>query len=315
LSRYITAKILACIAVPATALLGQTAPVFDVASIKPAGALQAQVAAGKLHIGMSIDAARVDIGSMSLADLIPLAFGVKQYQVVGPDWMNQNRFDILAKMPEGSTKDQVPQMLQALLVDRFKLVVHRESREHPIYALIVGKTGSKLKESPPEAEPPPADPKSTVLLNAPEGQVRMGGDAKGVTISGGSMGNMRITPGQNGTMHLESTNTKLPAFADLLTRFVDRPVIDMTELKGSYTIGLDLSLAELRNVAKAAGIGVPGAGLDAGRAGRGGTVDASDPGGNTVFESVQQLGLKLDPRKSPVGTIVVDHIEKTPTEN
>lgn len=277
------------------------------------------MATGKLHIGMSIDAARVDIGSMSLADLIPFAFGVKAYQVSGPDWMNQNRFDILAKMPEGATKDQVPQMLQALLVDRFKLVVHRENREHPIYALIIGKNGSKLKESPPEAEPPPTDPKSTVLINAPEGQVRMGGDAKGVTVSGGAMGNMRITPGQNGTMHLESTNTKLPAFADLLTRFVDRPVVDMTELKGSYTIGLDLSLAELRNVAKAAGIGVPGAGLDAGRGGRGGTNgpggDASDPGGNTVFESVQQLGLKLDPRKAPVDTIVVDHIEKTPSEN
>jgi uncharacterized protein (TIGR03435 family) len=306
-------------ALSAVATLGQT-PAFDVASIKPAGNLQSQVLSGKLHIGMSIDAARVDIGMMSLADLIPIAFGVKPYQVTGPDWMKENRFDILAKMPEGATKDQVPQMLQALLVDRFKLVVHRESKDHPIYALVIGKNGSKLKESTPGAEtPPPPDPKGTVLLNAPEGQVRIGGDAKGVVVSGGAVGNMRMSPGPNGTMHMESSNIKLPAFADLLTRFVDRPVIDMTELKGTYQIGLDLSMAELRNVAQAAGIGVTAQGQGPGAAGRGGpggpAPDASDPGGNTIFESVQQLGLRLDPRKAPVDTIVVDHVEKTPTEN
>ena len=272
---------------------------------------------------MSIDAARVDIGSMSLADLLPVAFGVKAYQVSGPDWMKENRFDIVAKMPDGATKDQVPQMLQALLVERFKLVVHRESKEHPIYAMVVGKNGPKLKDASPDADQPPEESKGAPLLSTPEGQVRLGGDGKGMVVSGGSMGTTRMSPGPNGTLHMEASSIKLPAFADLLTRFVDRPVVDMTELKGTYQIGLDLSMAELRNVARAAGIGVPspggGAGSGPGPVGRGGpegrASDASDPGGSTIFETIQQLGLKLDPRKSPVETIVVDHVEKTPTEN
>ena len=288
-------KIFVWLALGAAAMFGQTAPgpVFDVASIKSASPLQAQMAAGKLHIGISIDAARVDIGGMSLNDLIPFAFGVKAYQISGPDWIKEDRFDILAKMlaEEGATKDQVPQMLQALLVDRFKLVVHRETRDHPIYALVIGKGGSKLKEAAPADEAPPQDPKGTVLMNAPEGQVRIGGDNKGVVVSGGSVGTMRMSPGPNGTMHMESSNIKLPAFAELLTRFVDRPVIDMTELKGTYQVGLDLSMAELRNVARSAGLGVPGQGFGpggpGGAGGRGGPAgpapDASDPGGNYCF--------------------------------
>src|SRR5581483_840097 len=89
-------------------------PTFDVASIKPAPPLDpAKIMAGKLHVGMSVDAARVDIGNLSLADLVRIAYRVKPYQVSGPDWMSSERFDVLAKMPEGVSKDKAPDMLQA----------------------------------------------------------------------------------------------------------------------------------------------------------------------------------------------------------
>src|ERR1700761_4640437 len=124
------------------------APSFEVATIKPAPPLDpAKIAAGKLHIGMKIDAGRVDIGFMSIADLIRTAYEVKSYQVSGPDWMNTERFEILAKIPEGGAKEQVPGMLKTLLQERFKLAVHKESKDHSVYALVVGKGGSKLKES------------------------------------------------------------------------------------------------------------------------------------------------------------------------
>jgi uncharacterized protein (TIGR03435 family) len=104
---------------------------FEVAVIKPAETITAAtIASGKLHVGMNVEGSRVDIGYMSLADLIPLAFNLKPYQISGPDWMGAQRFDILAKMPEGATKEQVPEMLQALLAERFQLKVHRENREH-----------------------------------------------------------------------------------------------------------------------------------------------------------------------------------------
>src|ERR1019366_1137981 len=127
-------------------------PEFEVATIKAATPPdRGQIMAGApMHVGMKIDAARVDIGFMSLADLIRTAYDVKPYQISGPDWIKSERFDILAKMPDGATKEQVPAMLQALLADRFKLTVHKESQEHPIYALIVGKGGSKLKDALPD---------------------------------------------------------------------------------------------------------------------------------------------------------------------
>ena len=112
--------------------------------------IQAQAMSGKLHIGMKVDGARVDFGSMTIADLIVAAYKVKSFQVSGPDWIKTERWDIVAKLPEGSNKDQVPEMLQSLLADRFKLALHRDTKDQSVYALIVGKGGPKLKESPPD---------------------------------------------------------------------------------------------------------------------------------------------------------------------
>ena len=94
----------------ACAAHGQTpaaAPTFEVASVKPAGPLNpAAIASGQMRVGMKIDAARVDIGSLSLADLIRIAYRVKAYQVSGPDWMSTERFDVRAKLPEGATRSR-----------------------------------------------------------------------------------------------------------------------------------------------------------------------------------------------------------------
>ena len=104
-----------------------SSPAFEVATIKPSPPLNPlEIAQGKVHLGMRIDGARVDIGALSIADLIRIAWEVKAYQVSGPEWMTTERFNILAKMPEGATKDQVPRMLQALLAERFKLAIHKE---------------------------------------------------------------------------------------------------------------------------------------------------------------------------------------------
>src|SRR5437762_3464277 len=146
----------------AGSLAGQT-PAFEVASVKPSEPLTpAAIASGKLHIGMKVDAKRVDIGNMSLMQLICKAYDVKPFQVSGPSWLQSpglsgQRFDIVANLPEGITKEQVPQMLQGLLAERFKLAIHRESKEQAVYALVAGKGALKIKPS----EPPPAAPDGT----------------------------------------------------------------------------------------------------------------------------------------------------------
>jgi uncharacterized protein (TIGR03435 family) len=298
------------------------APAFEVASVKPAGPLNpALIASGQMRIGMKIDKARVDIGSLSLADLIRTAYRVKPYQISGPEWMAAERFDVQAKLPEGASPDLVPEMLQALLAERFKLAMHRESKEQAVYALVVGKNGAKLKESAPDADAPAGDGVSAPAgaptgVMAGNGQVRISGsmDGKGVTVTGGPAGTMRMSMGEGGTMRMENSKMPLATLADMLSRFVDRPVVDMTELKGNYQVTLELSIADLRNMARTAGVMIPGpaAGGDAGRSA---PEAASDPSSPSIFAAVQQLGLKLESRKTPVELIVIDHLEKTPTEN
>lgn len=82
------------------------------------------------------------------------AYGVKNYQISGPPWLDTERFSIVAKAPPGAAKEQVLVMWQNLLAQRFQLKLHRETNDIPIYELVVGKNGPKLKESAPDPEPP-----------------------------------------------------------------------------------------------------------------------------------------------------------------
>jgi uncharacterized protein (TIGR03435 family) len=241
----------------------------------------AQIAAGRPHF--EVDGARVDIGTASLDTLICYAYGVKGYQVSVPAALNKARFDILAKIPEGASKERVPEMLQSLLADRFKLVFHRERRETAIYALVVAKGGPKLKESVGEREPAAA--KSERL---PDG----GGIA--VTRLGDQV---RLASGSDGVLRVESPRMKMAGLADMVERFVDRPVVDMTELNGEFQIAFDTSLWGAEGPPQTAGPAGP----------------ASDPGPALVFESIQKLGLRLEARKGPVEVIVVDSAEMKPS--
>src|ERR1035438_7926536 len=132
---------------------------FEVASIKPAPPLDPQkIMSGQMRMGMRVDKALVEINGLPLSQLINIAFKTKSYQVTGPSWMTGNpmgmdRFDVRATLPEGATEKDVPEMLQGLLVERFKLAFHRESTEMPVYALVVGKGGPKMKEAAPDPEP------------------------------------------------------------------------------------------------------------------------------------------------------------------
>jgi uncharacterized protein (TIGR03435 family) len=299
---------------------------FEVASIKSAGPLDPiAIRQGKVRLGMKVDGAICDIESFSLKDLIRTAYEVKDYQITGADSlgapMDAQRFNIQATMPAGATEKQVPQMLQALLAERFKLVIRRETKDQSVYALVVAKGGPKLKEADPDppapetpAEVPDAPKKGEMVFGQGSSQVRISGNmagGKGMTVKGGAMGEMHMTMA-DGKLHLEAAKMSMSSLAEVATTFVGRPVLDMTELKGNYQVALDLSMDDLKNVAKAAGMSMPG-----GPGGIGGqpSADASDPSGSTIFASIQQMGLKLEARKAPLPFIVVEHFEKSPTEN
>ena len=307
--RLLIAMALAGAAVAQTPAL----PAFEVATVKPAQLpAPQQIIAGKAHIGMNVDGARVDIGAMSLADLIRIAYKVKAYQISGPEWLKTERFDVMGKIPEGVSKDKVPEMLQALLTERFGLKFHREQQEHPVYALVVGKGGPKLKESPvDEAPPAPSEKSSGMTIGTEKGPVSVKMDPQGVVMRSGETGTTRMTM-IDGKMRMEASKVSMEAFAEMLSRFVDRPVVDMTELKGTYQVALDLSMEDLKNIARSQGVNMP---MGPGPGGDTKAGEASDPSGGSVFQAVQQLGLKLDARKAPLDTLIIDHIEKSPTEN
>jgi uncharacterized protein (TIGR03435 family) len=321
---------IAAVLVVAGAAFGQAASKlqFEVASIKPAGPLDpAAIASGKAHVGMSVDKARVDIGGAVLIGLICQAYKVKPYQIQGgPGWLYTERYDILAKIPEGSTQEQVPEMLQSLLADRFKLVLHKDNKETPVYAMIIGKGGPKMKEAAPDTPPPaktesgpsdtgetkPAAPaKGETVIGTGDNQVRMKPSEKGMSINSKETGPMNITM-QNGNIHMEGEKMTMEMLTAMLSQYLDRPVVDLTELKGKYQMAVDIAMADAMRMASKFGVNVPpGAPGTSGT----GTGEASDPSGSTLFSSVQALGLKLEPRKLPYEFLVIDKIEKTPTEN
>jgi uncharacterized protein (TIGR03435 family) len=311
---------MACFAL-AFAQSAASTPTFEVASVKPAP----PPSGNNMFVRMGGDAGRLDYANVALKDIIRMAYRVRGYQVSGPDWLESTRFDIVAKLPEGSTREQIPEMLQALLAERFKLTVHREKKELPVFALLVGKGGPKMKEVEPLPAPGPGG-----LGPAPGGPVPgPGGPVPGPGTPGPGMGGVRTFGGpagaprgmvQIGAGSLDLKAMPVGNFCELLSRMMDRPVIDMTELKGVYDFKLKYSPESggrsMQRMAMAAGLppGGPGpGGAPAGASPEGGP-DSS--GGPSIFTAVQeQLGLKLEGRKAPVDVIVVDHVEKVPTEN
>jgi uncharacterized protein (TIGR03435 family) len=293
---------------------------FEVATVRLAPPFNpAQIAAGgKLHVGMQIDKARVDIG-LPLAAIITQAFKAKSYQLQLPDWLSKEAqmYDILATLPEGATPDDVPEMLLNLLKERFGMQYHKESKVRDVYALTQGKGPVKFQTVEVSAEhSDEGAPKGTQAIQTLSGAANVQQSANGVTVTsrGGAstpgIGAIKQTITPDGHIRVEMEST-MPAFADQLTQFVDKPIVDQTELNAVYQLSLEVNMADVLAAARARGMNVPAVNLPgAGPAGA-----ATDPGGFSIFDSVQKLGLKLEARKMPIEVIVIDKLEKTPTEN
>ena len=272
-------------------------PAFELAVIKPSLPMSTALPLlmqGKLKVGMSLDKARVDMGFVTLTDLIVRACNVRQHQIAGPDWLSIDRFDIQAKLPEGAAEEQVPKMLRAMLAERFGMKTHMESRTVTAYALVVGKNGAKLQ---PSVLPPDAESAKGLETLTPS----TGGK---LSSTGGPAGPTQIVMGPNGAQ-LVMLKTKVSALADLLSSILGRPVVDRTGLTGDYRIDLDIPREDMQNVARALGMGGPAAASGV----------PTDPGGSSMFQAVEKFGLRLDSRKERIEMLVIDHIEKVPTAN
>jgi uncharacterized protein (TIGR03435 family) len=255
---------------------------FEVASVKPNKSGDQRVMIQMPPNG------RYTATNVALRMLLRQAFDVQDFQIVGgPNWLATDRFDIVAKPPEGMTRpEEMRLLLRALLADRFKLVAHNETREMPIYSLVVaradGKLGPKLSAAkvdcdarfaaarrggPPPAFPAPGQPVECGFMAAP--------------------GNMNV----GGMPMLE--------LARFLSPMVGRIVIDKTSLQGRYDF-------QMTYAPEGRGFGPGPAGPDA---------PPVDPNTPSLFTALQEeLGLKLESERGPVDVVVIDRVEQ-PSED
>jgi uncharacterized protein (TIGR03435 family) len=243
--------IFVCAVIPAV-LCGQS-PAFEVASIRPNPSPPLMGVAPHMKGGLFIGEA------MTLTSLVTLAYGIGggPDRVLGPDWLEKDRYDIAARAPAGVPDSELKPMLQSLLRDRFKLSAHIETRERPLYELVIAPGGVKMVRNP-------ADLHATRYKKA----------------SGISVFAQRMT---------------MERLADTLSNLMmGKTVVDKTGLTGTFAISFQTSAL------------IPGEG------------NTSDPGDDApdVFRAVEeQLGLKLQSTKGDLDVLVVDHIERTPTDN
>jgi len=252
---------------------------FEVASVKPAKSVSGRF---MMNGGPGTsDPGRITYTNIMLTRILLSAYDVKNYQISGPDWLDSLRFDITAKVPDGATQEQFQSMLRNLLATRFKMTIHRESRELPIYALLTAKNGPKVSPAVDDgpAGKQPDDQLATIQsVEGKDGFPALALRAPGLVIET-----------KNGRARVTAKETAISKLADLLSGQLARPVIDMTGLTGNYSFVVYFT-PEDQN---------PDGG--------------SDP---SIFGALEErLGLRLEARKGPVELLVIDHAEKIPTGN
>jgi len=256
------------------ALLLFPAQEFEVASIKPA----APDARGMFI--RTTEGGRVNVTNMTLKEIIVLAYRIQPFQIQGgPPWVSTERYDISAK-PEGKPKDgEIQLMLQALLKDRFQLTLKRETRELPVYALVLAKKDGALGAN---------------LVESKEGSCAVPDPNAPPKPGQRNCGQQMMSP-----RSLKAVSAPMNQVIPMLARMLGRTVVDKTGLTGKYDIDLqwtpdETQLAGLSPEARAA---------------------SSDASGPSIFTALQeQLGLKLESQKGPVEVFVVERAEK-PSEN
>jgi uncharacterized protein (TIGR03435 family) len=189
-------------------------PTFEVASVKPAAPC---CAPGQWRESTAI-ADRIDFRYVTLKYCLAFAWRLKEYQISGPPWISDARYDIIAKGPAGTTREQLPEMVQALLAERFQLEFHREKKEFNVFVLSQTKGGHKLKPAPPQPEGAPA------------------GSAFGTSMT-------------NLVGKMECRHTDMIALANTLPRFVGKPVVNQTNIEGRYDFDLEFSPDDMKGIA------------------------------------------------------------------
>ena len=261
---------------------------FEVASIRP---MTPETGPGAhVTVGLRLDGVQLH-ASMPLRALVTVAWTARPWQFEAPEWMASQWYEISATLPEGHGKD-VREMLQALLVERFHMKTHQETKELPVYALTLAKTGITATEDPLD----PAGRSSQAVSTSSETST-VSTLQRGATLA---IGGDRI----------EAKKFTMSMLADQLTHFVDRPVVDQTGIAPDTAYDLTLELAHEDFLASR----VRGA-LASGFTPPPEALKLLENSGDSVRAALAQLGLRLEPAKARMEVLVIDSANKTPADN
>lgn len=263
-----------------------SSPAFEVASVRYAGSGAVDGRIAVLNGGPGTDDPEtITWRRQPLSRLLVTAFGVDFDQISGPDWLGSTFYDVAAKVPRDATKEQVRLMWQALLVERFHLVSHFTKRDFPVYELSVDRKGPKLRKA--GTGPWPTDPR----FATPASGAKM-------AISGAPPRNVLLTF-RNCSMAELAQRIGWPLGTLQTNAFTPARVIDRTGLDGEYDFTMEF----------------------AGAWGSGGADLKPLPDGQTdtasgLVDAVrEQLGLRLEEKKAALDVVVIDRLDKVPTEN
>ena len=294
--RLLWAAVAATIACVVTAT-AQT-PAFDVASIKPSNPNPTGPLGATPYVLPALG--RLTTQNTTLRILVMAAYQKQPFQIIGgPAWFNADKFDINAKAADGSlTTDQMLGLLKTLLADRFKLKLHTETRDVPIYALVLarsdGKLGPKMKVSTDNCPDYKVQQQQQLEAIAKGGIGALATAASKPDEPCSISGIPQATPGAIG-MKLRGQTMELLTL--LLTQLTGRPVVDKTGLKGLYDYEVTIDLQTLMRIYADLGVNIPG-------------LPANLPEGPSLMTTLQEdLGLKLDPQRGPGEVLVIDSAE------
>ena len=265
-------------------------PEFEAASVKPN-----KSGGNSTNFGFQAGG-RFNATNITLRTLIAAAYGAPQplplFEVLGgPNWLDSDRFDIVAKAagdPQPGPNGPPPElvlMMRQLLADRFHVVVHNETRDLPVYALVMARPDGKM-----------GDHFHTSVIDCAALMAAGRGGPPVAPTPGGPFCGTRGAPGR-----LNGSGSTMAMLANNLSRLVSRVVMERTGLNGSFDFELEWTPDQM-----------PAASADAPRPG---ALPPPPSDGPSIFTAVQeQLGLKLDSTRGPVNVVVIDHVEQ-PTED
>jgi uncharacterized protein (TIGR03435 family) len=257
---------------------GGTSLAFEAASVKPNTSGDLRKSIGPAPGGRFLAA------NNTLRDLIPFAYGIPQttagFRIVGgPTWIDEDRFDVTAKVDGTWTPREMSEMLRTLLADRFKLAAHHETRDLPIYTLVA--VPGRVRLRPSEVDQAACDARrAAIQRREPVPPITPG--ARPICGAG------RSAPGM-----ITAVGSSMDALTSTLSPFVSRVVTNRTGLAGLFDFELKWTPDS-----------IPQAPADA-------PPLNIDPNGPSIFTALQeQLGLKLESTRGPVDVVVIDRVQR-----